>query len=88
MVPGCFNQQTNIMTTIKTPADKKKALRKRLDKVLRRLPEKWISLFVFKYPAYGELKVHLSNVARGQSLDETVIEKMEQLAAYLTPDKQ
>lgn len=72
---------------IKTPADKKAALKKRLDKALKHLPEKWISLFVFKYPKYKDMKPHLSNVARGMSLDEDVITNMETLAEYLSPEK-
>lgn len=70
---------------VKTPADLKKELKKRLEKVLKALPDYWISAFVHVNPEYSQKKTHLSNVSRGLSVDENVIEKMEELAERLNP---
>ena len=72
---------------IQTPADKKKALRKRLEKAIKALPSNWISTFVHKYPQYAEMKTHVSNVSRGLSLDEAVIDCLEKFAETLKPIK-
>lgn len=73
---------------VETPQTRKEKLKKRLEKVLKQLPQtNWLTAFVHKYPAYAESKTHIMNVARGMSLDETVIERMEALAEVLKPTK-
>lgn len=72
---------------IETPSIKRKALKKRIDKIEKHLPTNWIVLFVFNNPDYKGNEAHLSNVRRGLSMDETVIEKMEALVELIKPTK-
>jgi hypothetical protein len=69
------------------PKEKREILRKRLDKVLPQLPEKWINLFIHLNPEYKDQMVHLNNVRNKMSLDEGVIEKMESIAEGLSKMK-
>jgi hypothetical protein len=66
-----------------TPGEKKAKLRERLAIVLSLLPEKWINLFMHLHPEYKDQMVFLNNVRGGKSLDEDVIEKMEEIAKTL-----
>jgi hypothetical protein len=70
-----------------TPNELKTELKKRLKKSLKALPPSWVNTFIHVFPDYTEMKTHLYNVARGKSLDENVILKMEQLAETLKPKK-
>lgn len=72
---------------IPKPSNVKKALKKRIEKAAKQLPTNWIMLFVFNNPDYKGQEAHLSNVRRGLSMDETVIEKMEALAELIKPSK-
>lgn len=66
-----------------TPREKKQKLKERLAAVLPLLPDKWSNLFIHLYPAYAGRESHLYNVKNGLSLDEAVIERMEEIAAGL-----
>lgn len=65
----------------------KEKIKQRLKKNLKRLPDNWISAFVFMFPEYKKKRMHLHNVHRGTSLDVNVIDKLEVLAKSLAPKK-
>jgi hypothetical protein len=68
------------MESALTPKEKKKQLRKRLNKVVPHLEKKtWVAVFVTFFPEYADQTRLLSNVRAGVSLDEAVITKMEEL---------
>lgn len=66
-----------------SPSESKKAIKKKLNKKLEKitpkLPTNWIVLFVAFYPEYKGRESHLSNVRRGLSADETVVDRMVEL---------
>lgn len=78
-----LNNKTDIKKEALTPKEKKAKLKKRLQKVLRFLPEKWINLFIHLHPEYVGKEVFLNNVKNSMSLDEDVITKMEVIAETL-----
>lgn len=71
------------MQKVTTPLQRKQQLKLRLHAAKKSLPVSWIPTFMHVYKDYAGHATFLQNVNRGLSLDEAVIEKMEQLASRL-----